>query len=157
MFKTDLEFISAVSYAQDIAQTVVAPFAVAGSSGAGTATAFNTTYLGSVRSRPVFTFTIPVGNGATISQIKLQNTSTGRIMTVNFSPVLPATTAITLTIDTAAWTVKDGAGTFYDPLGSFPVLAPPAGTVNGWSFTVVSNVGTTGLTLGYSYYNRWEF
>lgn len=157
MFKTDLEFISAASYALDLSPVTVAPFAVVGSSGAGTATSFNTTYDGSVRARPVFTFTIPVGNTATISQIKLQNTLTGRILTVNFSPVLPASTARVITIDTGTWQISDGAGTLYDPIGSLPVLAPPAGTVNTWSFTVVSNIGTTGLTLGYSYYNRWEF
>lgn len=157
MFATELEFQAVAPWAIDMAATTVGAFAVAGSSGAGTTTGFNTTYAGSVHSKPIFTFTIPVGNTATISQIKLQNTLTQQILTVNFSPVLPASTARVITIDTNQWLIFDGGGVYYDPIGTFPVLAPPAGTVNTWQFTVVSNIGTTGLTIGYSYNNRWEF
>jgi hypothetical protein len=157
VFSTDLEFMAVVPWALDLSQTVVSAFAVAGSSGGGTTTNFNITYNGSVYGKPIYTLTIPNTNTVTISQIKLQNTTTGQILTVNFSPVLPASTAITIVIDCGLWTIKDGSGNFYDPVGSFPIFAPPAGTVNAHSFTIVSSAATTGITLGYSYYNRWEF
>jgi hypothetical protein len=157
IWETDLEFLAAVPWAVDITAVTVAPLAVAGSSGAGTVTNFNTTYAGSIFSKPVFTLTIPSSNTVTISQIKLQNTLTGQILTVNFSPALLANTAYTITIDCGLFTIKDGSSNFYDPSGSFPVLAPPAGTVNTWAFTVVSSAATTGITLGYVYSNRWEF
>jgi hypothetical protein len=157
VFKTDMEFLAAVPWANDISATTVTGIAVAGSSGAGTTTNTNITYAGSVRAKPVFTITIPVGNTVTISQIKLQNTTTGRVLTINFSPVLPANTAIVLTIDTGAATIKNGAGGFYNPIGSFPLIAPPVGTVNTYALTIVSSAATTGITMGYSFFNRWEF
>lgn len=157
IWETELEFLAANPWAVDLVATTIAAFPVAGSSGGGTITNFNTTYNGSVYAKPVFTLTIPATNTVTISQIKLNNTSTGQILTVNFSPVLPASTAITITIDCGLWTIKDGSGNNYDPVGSFPVLAPPGGQLNSWAFTIVSSGATTGITLGYVYTNRWEF
>jgi hypothetical protein len=157
MFKNQMEFLAAVPWVVDITATTVSGISVAGSSGAGTQNNFNVTYAGSVRAKPVFTITIPVGNTVTISQSKLQNTTTGRVLTVNFSPALLANTAYVITINTSSFRVVTGAGVRYRGIGTFPVFAPPAGTVNAMALTIVSSAATTGITLGYTYNNRWEF
>lgn len=157
MFKTQMEFLAASPWQVDIAATTVSGIAVAGSSGGGTQTNFNITYNGDVRAKPVFTITIPVSNTVTISQFKLQNTTTGRVVTINFSPALLANTAYVITINTSSWRVHTATGVRFRGIGTFPVLAPPFGTVNAMAFTIVSSAATTGITLGYTYNNRWEF
>jgi len=127
----------------------------------GSTTVATVTYNGSVFAEPKFIITIPNTNPATISQIKVQNTLTGEILTIAFSPVLAATTAYTLTIDSAAMTVTDQNGNQYPWTGAFPTLAPvgmaPAGTQNSLSVTVTTGTGTaSGITLDASWVNRWE-
>ncbi len=153
-----LQFL-ALDGTQDLSVTTVAPFAVSGSTGAGSVTNFNVTYAGSVKGRPTFVFTVGATNPATISQIKLQNTTPtgGEITTVNFSPVLAASTAWVITIDCDGWHITDGAGNEYDQAGgAFPQLYGPVGTVNAYSFTVVTGTGAlSNSTLGATYFNRW--
>lgn len=144
-------------YAEDMNPSTGGPVNLGGSTGAGTQTNFNIAYAGAVRTRPVFTLTIPNTNTVTITTFKLQNTDSGEILTVNFSPALLANTAYTITIDTDAYSIIDGSGVNYDPVGSFPKLYPPAGTTNHFTATVVTGSGTsTGITLSYSYTNHWQ-
>lgn len=152
-----LSFLARKGYAEDIAASSFGPQALGGSVSPGTQTNFSIAYGGSVLTRPVWTLTIPNTNTVTITSFKLQNTLSGEVLTLNFSTPLAANTAYTLTIDCDAYTVKDGSGTNYDPLGSFPKLYPPAGTSNTFTATVVTGSGTsTGITLSASYSNRWE-
>ena len=152
-----LSFLARKGYAEDMVASSFGPQACGGSTGAGTQTNFSIAYSGSVLSRPVWTLTIPNTNTVTITSFKLQNTLSGETLTLNFSPALLANTAYTLTIDCDAYTIKDGSGTNYDPVGSFPKLYNPAGTSNTFTATVVTGSGTsTGITLSASYSNRWE-
>ena len=152
-----LSFLARKGYAEDISATSFGPQALGGSTGAGTQTNFTITPAGSVLTRPVFTIDIPITNTVTITQIKLQNTLSGEILTLNFSPALAASTHWVITIDTDAYTIKDASNTNYDPVGSFPKLYPPAGTGNTFTATVVTGSGTsTGVALSASYTNHWE-
>lgn len=151
-----VSFLARKGYAEDITASSFGPQALSGSTG-GSATNFSITCGGSVLTRPVFTIDIPVTNTVTITQIKLQNTMSGEILTLNFSTPLAASTHWVITIDTDAYTVKDASGTNYDPLGSFPKLYPPAGTANTFTATVTTGSGTsTGITLSASFNNHWE-
>jgi len=151
-----LSFLARKGYAEDISASSFGPQALGGSTG-GTQTNFSITCAGGVLTRPVFTITIPNTNTVTITQIKLQNTMSGEVLTLNFATPLAASTTHVLTIDTDAYTVKDQNGTSYDPLGSFPKLYPPAGTANTFTATVTTGSGTsTGITLSASFNNRWE-
>ena len=157
VYSGTLSFLARKGYAVDIAATSFGPQACGGSTGAGTQTNFSIAYSGSVLTRPVWTLTIPNTNTVTITSFKLQNTLSGEVLTLNFSPALLANTAYTITIDCDAYTVKDGSGTNYDPVGSFPKLYNPAGTSNTFTATIVTGSGTsTGITLSASYSNRWE-
>ena len=157
LYAGTLSFLARKGYAEDITASSFGPQACGGSTGAGTQTNFSIAYSGSVLSRPVWTLTIPNTNAVTITSFKLQNTLSGEILTLNFSPALSALTAYTLTIDTENYTVTDGGGHAYDPVGSFPKLYNPAGTSNTFTATIVTGSGTsTGITLSASYSNRWE-
>ncbi len=152
-----LVFLARKGYAEDVAASAFGPQALGGSTGAGTNTNFTINYAGSVLSRPVFTIDIPNTNTVTITQIKLQNTLSGEVLTLNFGTPLAASTHWVLTIDTDAYTIKDASSTNYDPVGSLPKLYPPAGTGNTFTATVVTGSGTsTGVTLSAAYNNRWE-
>lgn len=157
VYSGTLSFLGRKGYAEDINATTFAPQALAGSTGAGSNTNFTVTYAGAILTRPVWTLTIPNTNTVTITQFKLQNTLSGEVLTLNFSPALTASAAWTITIDCDAYTVLDQAAHAYDPVGSFPKLYPPAGTGNTFTATVVTGSGTsTGITLGASYKSHWE-
>lgn len=156
LWDISLQFIVLEPWAQDLTATTIAPFGVNGTTG-GSANNFNITYAGSVRTRPVFTFHIPNTNTATVTQIKLQNTTSGEILTVNFPTPLAAATDWVITLDCDGWHVTDGTGHEYDVIGSFPQIYPPAAQVNAYTFTVTTGVNAlAGATLAVTYTNRWE-
>jgi hypothetical protein len=141
------------SYANEFVDQVP----LAGSSGAGSQTVFSIAYQGAVKTRPVWTIKIPASNTVTITQLKLQNTNSGEVLTINFTTPLAALTTWTITIDTDAYTIKDQNGTLYDPVGSFPKLYPPVGTANSFTATVITGSGTSsGVTLDTTFTKLWE-
>jgi hypothetical protein len=160
-WKFDLELQFREQWFRDIAATTPAgsPWALA----SGSATNFNITYAGSVFARPVWTLHIPNTNAAPIQSFVLLNVMSGESLTLNFPGNLAASTLWDITIDCGNtplaggyFTVKDGSGTFYDPVGSFPMLYGPAGTVNAIRATLAPASGSaTGCTIAASYVNRW--
>jgi hypothetical protein len=157
LYQMTLDFIARNPWAEDMAATTIAAFAVNGSITPGTANTFNVTYNAPVYGRPTWTLTIPVGNTVGISKFVLANTTSGETLTVIFPVALAAATAWTITIDCLGWTVKDQNGLEYDIAGSFPQLYGPPGTVNNYSLTLTTASGTsTGVTLAASWLNRWE-
>jgi hypothetical protein len=161
LYDVTIDFIARNPWAEDMAATTVAAFAVGGSVGAGTATTFNITYAGhggpTTYGRPVWVLHIPATNTAPISRLDLANTTSGETLTVIFSTPLAASTLWDITIDTVAWHVTNGAGLEYDIGGSYPALYGPSGTVNAHALTLTTASGTSaGVTLAASYLARWE-
>ena len=91
--------------------------------------------------------------------MQLQNTMSLESLTVNFqsSHALLASTAYTITIDSAAEMVTDTLGNSYDHFCSFPKLYPPAGQVNPFNVIITPSSGSSsGLTLACSHTPRWQ-
>lgn len=123
-----------------------------------TTTSFSIAYSGSVFAEPVWTWTIPSANTATISSFALGNTLSGETITATFPTPLAASRATTVTIDCSGFTVKKDDGTSYDVSGSFPMIYPPAGQSNTFATTVTPATGTASTsTLAWSFNNRWDF
>lgn len=121
-------------------------------------TSFSIAYSGSVFAEPVWTWTIPSSNTATISSFALGNTMSGETVTATFPTPLAASRATTVTIDSSGFTVKKDDGTFYDVTGSFPLIYPPVNQSNTFATTVTPATGTANTsTLAWSFNNRWDF
>lgn len=155
-----LEFLCRTPYFQDLTTTTVAPTAVGGAVSPGTTTNINVTYAGSVWCAPVWTFTVPVGNGVVINSLVLSNQMKGEALTVNFPGGLLASTAYSFVIDSGARTVTNGS-TQYDFNGSFPNLYPSGqvavSQVQQIRTVIVTATGTTtGCTLGATYTARYD-
>lgn len=147
-----LEFFCPEPVFRDISATTLSPQALT----SGSPTAFNVTYAGSVFTEPVWTLTIPVGNTAPIASFVLANTMSGEGLTILFPGNLAGSTAWTITIDAAAQTVSNAAGTQFDFSGSFPLLHGPTGQVNAMNATLTPASSTaTSCTIGASYRPRW--
>jgi hypothetical protein len=158
LWMTTLEFLAPTPFAQDIASTTPAgsPFALTGSV-AGSTTSFSVTYAGSVRTEPTYTLTVPVGNGVPIVSLVLTNTMAGEGLTIVFPGNLAASTAYSITINTAAFSIVDGSGNNYDFTGSFPRIYGPPTQVNTFTAKLTTASGTsTGVTLGINFFNTWE-
>lgn len=154
-----LEFLLKEPFFQDVAATVPAGFPIAqgGAVAPGTLVTTAIVYAGSVRTYPVFTLNVPVGNGNVINQLLIKNNMSGEQLTITFNPALVAATAYTITVDCGAFSVVDQNGVSYDFVGSFPQLYGPAGTSQNIATTVITAAGvTTGVTVGCSFNNRWE-
>ncbi len=132
---------------------------LAGSAGAGTATAFTITNPGSVWAEPLWQVTIPATNTAAISAITIFNQTTGLGLTVNFSPALAASTAYTFQVDCGALTATIGSQPYdWSTPGAgslgMPYLVPGA---NAMTATIATSSGTTtGVVLDSQWTNRWE-
>lgn len=152
-WKFSLEFTCREPFFRDMTPTAIGAQTLL----SGSATNFNVTYPGSVYTRPIWTLTIPGGNAVAIASFRLQNTMSGDDLTVTFPSPLPASTAAVVTIDSSAMTVTDGNGVAYDVSGTaFPLLYPPAGTVQQIRGTLTPVSGTaTGCTIGATYTPRW--
>lgn len=153
-----LEFYAPEPFFADVASTIPAgfPIAQAGSVIPGTTVTTAIAYAGSVRTFPVYTLNVPVGNGQVITYLTLKNAMSGESLTINFGAGLAAATVYTITIDTQAGTVVDQNGTYYDHVGSFPLLYGPAGQSQNLVTTLIAAGATTGVTVGASYNSRWE-
>jgi hypothetical protein len=149
----ELEFTTRQQWFQDLSATIVSPVTL----NSGTLTNFNVTYAGSIFAKPVWTLTIPVGNAAPIAAFELQNVMSGEDLVIVFPGNLAASTAWTITIDSSAMTVVDGAGRSYDVAGNaFPCLHGPAGQVQQIRGTLTPASGTaTSCTIGATYQARW--
>lgn len=155
----DLELQAREQWFRDLSTSTVSAVTL----NSGSATNFNVTYGGSVFARPKWTLHIPASNAAPIQSFVLLNVMSGESLTLNFPGNLAASTLYDIVIDSGfdpiaggAFTVKDGSGTTYDPIGSFPMLYGPAGTVNAIRGTLTPASGTaTGCTIAASYINRW--
>jgi hypothetical protein len=121
------------------------------------ATAFSIAYAGSVFAEPVFTLSIPSSNAAVIAGVTLTNTLNGEILTAPLGGLV-ALTAYTITMDSGAMSVVDGAGKAYDNTGNaFPNLYGPVGQSNAFTVAVTVASGLpSGLTLAGSWNPRWE-
>lgn len=154
-----LEFFAKEPFFSDVATTTPAGFPIAqgGAVAPGTTATTAIVYAGSVRTFPVFTLNVPVGNGVVINQFVIKNNMTGETLTITFGPPLAAATAYTITIDCEAMTVVDQNGLFHDIAGSFPKLTGPAGQSQNVATTLISASGTTtGVTVGCTFKNKWE-
>jgi hypothetical protein len=96
-----MDFVVKEPFFKTIAQSSQSGIAVAGSSG-GTATNFGVTYNGSIWATPVWQLNIPGGNAVSLSQLKLQNTTSGETLTV---PLSVGSGAHTIVVDSSAFTV----------------------------------------------------
>jgi hypothetical protein len=154
-----LEFFAKESWFSDVATTTPAGFPIAqgGAVAPGTTVTTAIAYAGSVRTFPVFTLNVPVGNGVVINTFVVKNNMTGETLTITFGPPLAAATAWTVTIDCEAMTVVDNTGVFHDITGSFPKLVGPAGQSQNIATTLICASGTTtGVTVGCTFKNKWE-
>jgi len=151
-FAGQLEFRAKEPWWKDVAATSSLANAVAGSA-AGVATTIAITPSGSIFAEPVFTLHVPIGNTVTISQLKIQNAASGEILVINFSPILPANTVKTITIDSGIFKAVDESSVESDVLGSFPRLYP--GAAQNIVVTIVSSAATTGVTFDIVYNARW--
>ncbi len=154
-----LEFYAKEPFFSDVAITTPAGFPIAqgGAVAPGTLVTTAIAYAGAVRTFPVFTLNVPVGNGVVINQFVLKNNMTGEILTITFGPPLAAATAWTITIDCEALTVIDQNGTFHDIAGSFPKLVGPAGQSQNIASTLITASGAaTGVTVGCTFKPKWE-
>jgi len=151
-FFTQLEFKARIPWWSDAAATSLLAQAVAG----GTTPVITTiaiTPSGTIFAEPQFILRVPVGNTQTISQLKIQNASSGELCTINFTPVLPATTVKVITVDSGIFKVTDEVGTESDVIGSFPRLYP--GGAQNIVVTITASGATTGVTLDIVYTARW--
>ncbi len=158
LYSTTLEFWAKEPWFKGLTQTTNNGTAVAGSSGAGTTTNITQTYNGTWWGEPTYVLHIPNTNTATISSLKINNTTSGQGLTAVFSPVLTASAVHTVTVDCIGQHVTDENATEYDISGSFPMLygQPQGGSVNNaLQVTIASSAGTTGLTLDVDFYNRY--
>lgn len=158
LIDTSLQFLSKNSFAEDLSSTTVNVGAVAGSVSPGTANNFTQSYSGGFFTPAVYTLTIPNTNTVTISSISLANTASGETVALAFSPVITASVAHTVVIDCSQFQASlDGA--FVAPSGSFPMFYPtyPSPASNTMVMTIIASGPTTGLTLSYTFTNRWEF
>jgi hypothetical protein len=152
-------FEAPVPWMEDINPTTMAPLSIGGSTG-GVTTGFTIHYPGSVFCEPVFTIDIPNTNTATISEIKLQNTLTGEVLTINFGTPLAASTHWIITVDTANFKVSDQLGSEYDMVGAFSRLQNNSSTGTDNTFTIKVTTGSgalSGSTIAASYKSRWDF
>jgi hypothetical protein len=156
LWEGQFEFIGYEPFWKDFNTTTQAATPLTGSTGAGTSNPFTITNAGNFWAEPVFTFFIPNTNAAPIAKLILTNTTSGEALTIAFGPNLTAGVAWTLTIDCGAMTVTDQNGVQYDFSGSFPLLYPPAGTVNSFTAVLVTGSGaSSGVTLTPVWTNRW--
>ena len=150
----DADFLAPNPWWYDITPTTNPnALAVAGSSGAGTVNNFNITYAGSVFAEPLWTLTIPAGNTTNITTVKLQNTTTGEILT--WTGTILANQAHTLTFNSDTMQLLVDA-TPQDWVGTFPTIVGPSTQVNTYALTIISVAATTGLTFSSLFSNRWE-
>lgn len=149
MWAGQLEFLVKEPFFKTIAQSSLLGTAVAGSSG-GTATNFAVNYGGSFWAEPQWILNIPAANAATITQIKVANTTTGQTATVNCN--IAGGAAHTVTIDSVGFRVTEDA-TELDIAGSFPMLWQ--GGNNNITVTITSSAATSGLTFDVKWYERW--
>lgn len=155
----NLEFVLKEPFFQDVAATTPAGFPISqgGAVAPGTTVTTAIAYAGSVRTYPVYTLNVPIGNLVVINQFVLKNNMSGEQLTITFSPPLAAATVYTITIDCGAFSVVDQNGLAHDFVGSFPQLYGPAGQSQNIASTLITASGTsTGVTLGCAFNNRWE-